>query len=63
MESKKQNSIEIPEGLKDLYGIFAEIKAPDKKELRRMFHEKTANAITPEELLVIYNKRNTHYKR
>jgi len=59
MEVKEQNSKDLPKDLKELYGIFTGTEAPDKKELRRIFHEKTVKAITPEELLVIYNNQNT----
>jgi len=31
----------LPKDLEELYGIFEGTKAPDKKELRRMFHEKS----------------------
>jgi len=30
--------------MEELYGIFEGIEAPDKKELRRMFHEKHRKA-------------------
>ena len=37
---KEQNTAELPEDLEQIYGIFEGIPAPDKKELREMFHEK-----------------------
>ena len=43
MELREQNSVDLPKGLEELYGIFAGIEAPEKKELRRMFHEKDSN--------------------
>jgi hypothetical protein len=33
----------LPRDLDELYGTFAEIPAPDKKDLRRMFHEDHRN--------------------
>ncbi|GHU61479.1 hypothetical protein FACS189445_3510 [Spirochaetia bacterium] len=30
----------LPSDLEELYGIFEGIDAPDKKEIRKMFHEK-----------------------
>ena len=69
---KKQHTITLPKDLAELYGIFEGIDVPDKKELRRLFHEKNAEyiltrdikdfkksivtAITPEELLAVLNK-------
>jgi hypothetical protein len=43
MELREQNSIDLPKDLEELYGIFAGITTPEKKELRRMFHEKNSN--------------------
>ena len=43
MELRGQNSTDLPKDLEELYGIFAGIEAPEKKELRRMFHEKNSN--------------------
>ena len=40
MELKKQGTADLPNDLGELYGIFEGIKAPEKKEMRRMFHEK-----------------------
>ena len=40
---KQQNTAALPKDLEELYGIFEGIEAPDKKELRRMFHEKYSN--------------------
>jgi hypothetical protein len=37
---KQQSTAALPKGLEELYGIFEGIETPDKKELRRMFHEK-----------------------
>ena len=37
---KEQNTTELPNDLGDIYGIFEGIDTPDKKEMRRMFHEK-----------------------
>ena len=43
LELREQNSTDLPKDLEELYGIFAGIEAPDKKELREMFHEKNSN--------------------
>ena len=43
MELKEQNTTDLPKNLKELYGIFEGMETPDKKELRRMFHEKDSN--------------------
>ena len=43
MELKEQNSMDLPKDLEELYGIFAGTEVPEKKELRRMFHEKNCN--------------------
>ena len=40
MDLKNQNSTELPKDLEELYGVFEGIDAPDKKELRKIFHEK-----------------------
>ena len=37
---KERNTTEIPNDLGEIYGIFEGTNTPDKKELRRMFHEK-----------------------
>jgi hypothetical protein len=41
IELKEQNTTELPKDLEELYGIFEGVDAPDKKELRKMFHEKS----------------------
>jgi hypothetical protein len=43
IELKNQNAATLPKDFEELYGIFEGTKAPDKKELRRMFHEKNCN--------------------
>jgi hypothetical protein len=40
MELKEKNTSSLPRDLEELYGIFEGINAPDKKEIRKMFHEK-----------------------
>ena len=40
---REQNTTELPKNLKDIYGIFEGLDSPDKKELRRTFHEKYSN--------------------
>jgi len=40
---KEQNTTELPKDLGEIYGIFEGMDTPDKKELRRMFHEKYSN--------------------
>jgi len=40
---KEQNTTELPKDLGELYGIFEGIDVPEKKELRKMFHEKYSN--------------------
>jgi hypothetical protein len=35
--------IDLPKELEELYGIFKGTDAPDKKELRKIFHEKNSN--------------------
>ena len=42
-ELKQRNKTALPKDLEELYGIFEGIKVPEKKELRRMFHEKNSN--------------------
>ncbi|MDR2102618.1 MAG: DUF6364 family protein [Treponema sp.] len=39
MELKNKNTPEIPKEAAELYGILEGIDIPDKKELRRAFHE------------------------
>jgi hypothetical protein len=43
IELKEKNSNDLPQDLQELYGIFEGMDIPDKKELRRMFHEKHSN--------------------
>lgn len=38
---KEQNIMELPKDIEELYGIFEGMDIPDKKELRKMFHEKS----------------------
>jgi hypothetical protein len=40
---KEQNTQNLPRNLEELYGIFEGIDVPDKKELRRIFNEKSGN--------------------
>jgi hypothetical protein len=40
IELKEKNATSLPRDLEELYGIFEGIDAPDKKEIRKMFHEK-----------------------
>jgi hypothetical protein len=42
-EMNEQYTTGLPKDLEELYGIFEGLPAPDKKELRRMFHEKDSN--------------------
>jgi hypothetical protein len=41
IELKEQNTPELPHDLEELYGIFEGMDVPDKKEMRKMFHEKS----------------------
>jgi hypothetical protein len=43
IELKKDDTYDLPKDLQELYGIFEGKDIPDKKELRRMFHEKHSN--------------------
>ena len=43
VELKEQSTTDLPKDLEELYGIFEGIETPDKKDLRRMFHEKNSN--------------------
>jgi hypothetical protein len=43
LELREQNTTDLPKDLGELHGIFEGIATPDKKELRRMFHEKYNN--------------------
>jgi hypothetical protein len=40
IELRNNNKVNLPKDLAELYGIFEGTKAPGKKELRKMFHEK-----------------------
>ena len=40
---REQNTTALPQDLEELYGIFEGIDTPDKKELRKMFHEAHCN--------------------
>jgi hypothetical protein len=42
LELKRNNAqaLSLPKDLDEIYGIFDGIDAPDKKEMRKMFHEK-----------------------
>jgi hypothetical protein len=42
IELKEQNAAELPKDLEELYGIFEGMDTPDKKELRKLFHEKNS---------------------
>jgi hypothetical protein len=41
IELKEQNIPDLPKDLEELYGIFEGMDVTDKKELRKMFHEKS----------------------
>jgi hypothetical protein len=43
IELKEQNINDMPEDLEELYGIFEGMEVPNKKELRKMFHDKNSN--------------------
>jgi len=43
IELKEKDSNDLPQDLQELYGIFEGIETPDKKEFKRMFHEKHGN--------------------
>jgi hypothetical protein len=43
IELKEQHTTGLPKDLEELYGIFEGTGTPDKKELRKMFHEKNSN--------------------
>jgi hypothetical protein len=43
IELKEQNVTDLPKDLEELYGIFEDMDAPNKKELRKIFHEKNSN--------------------
>jgi len=40
IELKEKTSGDLPQDLQELHGIFEGIDSPDKKDLRKMFHEK-----------------------
>jgi hypothetical protein len=40
IELSIKNTAGLPKDLEELYGIFEGIDAPDKKEIRKMLHEK-----------------------
>ena len=42
-ELKEQSVAYLPKELDEIYGIFEGEKAPGKKELRKMFHEKNSD--------------------
>jgi hypothetical protein len=42
IELKEQTIPDLPKDLEELYGIFEGMDVPDKKELRKMFHEKSS---------------------
>ena len=43
LELKEQKATTLPKDFEELYGIFEGTEVPEKKELRRMFHEKNSN--------------------
>jgi hypothetical protein len=43
IELKEQNVTYLPKDLEELYGIFEGMDVPNKKELRKIFHEKNSN--------------------
>jgi hypothetical protein len=43
IELKEQNTANLPKDLEELYGVFEDADTPNKKELRKMFHEKNSN--------------------
>ena len=43
LELKEKNTTDLPKDLEELYGIFEGMQAPEKKDLRRLFHEKYSN--------------------
>jgi len=43
IELKRKNTTNLPADIEEIYGIFEGMDVPDKKELRRMFHEKNSN--------------------
>ncbi|MDR2116708.1 MAG: DUF6364 family protein [Planctomycetaceae bacterium] len=40
LQNNNNDISDLPQDLAELYGIFEGIETPDKKELRRMFHDK-----------------------
>jgi len=66
IELKEKSSDDLPQDLRELYGIFEGIDTPDKYELRRNyiitrnikdFKKSIIPAKTPEELLLIINDK------
>jgi hypothetical protein len=51
---REQNNQDLPKDLEELYGIFEGIDVPDKKEMRRMFHEKNSNSFGVTVTFVLY---------
>jgi len=43
IELKERKASVLPKDLDEIYGIFEGLKAPDKKAMRIMFHEKNSN--------------------
>ena len=43
IDLKEEDIYDLPKDLQEIYGIFEGIDVPDKKELRKMFHEKHSN--------------------
>jgi hypothetical protein len=43
VELKEKNTTDLPRDLEELYGIFEGADAPEKKDLRKMFHEKNSH--------------------
>jgi hypothetical protein len=43
MVLKNDGAYDLPSDLQELYGIFEGMDIPDKKELRKFFHEKHSN--------------------
>jgi len=42
VELKEQKKTTLPKDLDELYGIFEGVEIPEKKEMRRIFHEKNS---------------------
>ncbi|MDR1150633.1 MAG: DUF6364 family protein [Clostridiales bacterium] len=43
IELRKQSTPNLPKYLDELYGVFENVNTPNKKELRKIFHEKNFN--------------------